>query len=116
MTEEQHAPPAGAVPGFSPQQVWVLDVVAERAAQKAIDGLIKRDCPLPCSRMLAVEQVVFGRAEAGLAGLDARVPANERAIAEVTDTIVWLKRTIAGAFAAGGVALAVWALETLLRH
>jgi hypothetical protein len=115
MTEEA-PPPVGAVPGFTPEQVWVLDVVAERAAQKAIDGLVRRDCPLPCSRMLAVEQVVFGRAESGLAGLDARMPANERAIAEVADTIVWLKRTIAGALAAGGVGLAVWSLETLLRH
>ena len=116
MTDDALPTAAGSVPEFTPQQVWVLDVVAERAANKAVERLTQRDCPLSCPRMDAISKFCFGKAEDNVPGLDVRVPAAEAAIATVQESITWLKRTLAGALAAGGVALVVWGLEQLSRH
>lgn len=116
MTDDATQPAAGSVPEFTPQQVWVLDVVAERAANKVVDRLTQRECQLPCPKMDAVSKFCFGKAEDGVPGLDVRVPAAETAIAAVQESITWLKRTVAGAIAAGAVALVVWGLEQISRH
>jgi hypothetical protein len=116
MTDDATQPAAGSVPEFTPQQVWVLDVVAERAANKVVDRLTQRECPLPCPKMDAVAKFCFGKAEDGLAGVDTRLLANEAAVARLTESITWLKRTVAGAIASGAVIFAVWGLEQLARR
>jgi hypothetical protein len=110
MTDDlQHA----AVPGFTPEQSWALDVVAERAAQRAVDKLRLGPCPVTCARMEAVDRFCFGKAEDGIAGVDTRLPAQEAAVARLTDSILWLQRIVVGAIVSGAVAFGVWLLE---RH
>lgn len=111
MTEEKQA---GAIPGFTAEQSWALDVVAERAAQRAIDKLWLGDCPVACARMEALDKFCFGRAEDDFAGVDTRLPAVESAVARLAGSIAWLRRAVVAALASGAVALAVWLLERQL--
>ena len=94
----------------------MLDVVAERAANKVVDRLTQRECALPCPKMEAVTKFCFGNAEDGVPGLNVRVPTNEDALAALQDSIKWLKRTLAAAIAAGCVTFVVWGLEQLARR
>lgn len=111
MTEQERTQPTGAVPGFTAEQSWVLDVVAERAAQRAVEKLRLGDCPVACAKMEALDKFCFGRAEDGIAGVDNRLPAAEAAVERLTDSFVWLQRALIAALVAGAAGFGVWLLE-----
>ena len=69
-----------AIPEFSATQKWVIEVVAEKAADKAVEKFFINGCPMPCRRVEDVETVVFGRTEKGIVGLDQRMASVERAV------------------------------------
>ena len=70
-----------AVPGFTAEQSWAVDVVAERAADRVLAKFFANGCPVPCPKVDAISGAVFGRAENGVPGLVQRTAANEDAIA-----------------------------------
>ena len=83
-----------AVPGFTPEQSWAMDVVAERAATRVVEKFALNGCPFPCP----VRTVVLGSSETGVVGLDDRVRELERFTARI-NRITWV--------AVSGVILAV---------
>lgn len=88
MNDEQGTD-MSVLPGFTPEQTWVLNTIADKAAQRAIEQFAKRDCVLVCPRMDAVEMVTFGRTERGVVGLDQRMAAVERTLATLR-RVTWL--------------------------
>jgi|GEM_PF-4038957 len=78
------------IPGFTVEQSWALQVVADAAAKAAVQELIKSGCPFACDDMAAVKTVVFGRSEAGIKGLDDRVATNERSITRLESSKRWM--------------------------
>jgi len=97
------------VPGFSAEQSWAVDVVAERAADRVLAKFFANGCPVPCPRVDAISGAVFGRAENGVPGLVQRTAANEDAIAALQNAKApapdWRVRVLWGV----GLALAGWA-------
>ena len=82
------------VPGFTPEQSWAMDVVAERAATRVVEKFTASGCPFPCS----VRTVVLGSSETGVVGLDDRVRSLETFTNRI-NRITWV--------AVSGVVLAV---------
>lgn len=82
-------PPPDPIPGFTKEQSWAMNVVAEHAADRAIAKLQKGPCPVECTSMDAVQTVVFGRTERGISGLDSRVADLERAMANLK-RVTWV--------------------------
>jgi hypothetical protein len=77
------------IPGFTPEQSWVIRQVAREAAREAVNEFSKRECTLSCPRMDNVEATVFGSSERSLVGLDDRVRQLERFEARVA-RLTWL--------------------------
>ncbi len=98
-----------SVPGFTAEQSWAVDVVAERAADRVLAKFFANGCPVPCPKVDAISGAVFGRVENGVPGLVQRTAANEDAIAALqkakTPAPDWRVRVIWGV----GLALAGWA-------
>lgn len=92
-----------SVPGFTEEQVWAMNVVAERAAQRVLEKFVSGGCHIPC----ALKTVVCGSEDGKVTGLDATVARHERELQELLDNIKWSKRLIYGAFASGTVAFIV---------
>ncbi len=78
-----------ALPEFTAAQTWVLEVVAEKAADKAVEKFSAQPCTLSCPRMEAVEGVTFGNAEHGVRGLDDRLMTAEKTLANLI-RLMWL--------------------------
>jgi len=83
---EHHTP----IPGFTSEQSWALVKVADEAAERAIAKMRSNGCPVGgCNDRVALEAVVFGRAEAGVVGLDSRVADLERMAANLR-RVMWI--------------------------
>ena len=105
MDDERQA----AVPGFTVEQSWAMDVVAERAADRVLAKFFENGCPVPCPKVDAISATVFGRAETGVVGLVQRQATAEADIAALQSAKApapdWRVRVIWGV----GIALAGWA-------
>ncbi len=92
------------IPGFTPEQAYILDSVAERAARRVLDDFKKAGgCPFACDDMADVKSTVYGN---GHDGLKTRVTRLE---SEMQD-VVWTKRaSLAAALsAAGALIVSLW--------
>lgn len=82
--------PDASIPGFTAEQKWVIEQVADAAAERAIAKLRENGCPVSgCSERGELQAVVFGRAEAGIVGLDERVATLERTNATLR-RVTWM--------------------------
>jgi hypothetical protein len=100
------------VPAFTADQSWVMDVVAEKAANRVLEKFFENGCPVPCARVDAISAAVFGRAETGVVGLVQRTTIAESEILslqEARQTPDWRVRVLWGV----GIALCGWAGLTL---
>jgi hypothetical protein len=77
------------VPGFTPEQSYILDVVAERAARRVVAELKSDGCPFECKDMEAVKTVVFGSTEKNIVGLDQQVANNSGTIKQIR-RVTWI--------------------------
>ena len=89
------------VPDFTAQQTWVMDVIAEKAAQRAVDKLVERGCPFSCD----VKVLLYGDDSAGVPGMKQRLVDVESTIGRL-NRITWI--------AVSGVVLAVIGLIGML--
>lgn len=92
------------IPGFTPEQGYILDSVAERAARRVLDDLKKSGgCPFDCDDVSGLKTAVYGN---GHDGLKTRVTRLE---SEMQD-VVWTKRaSVAAALsAAGALLVSLW--------
>ena len=107
-------------PEFTPQQVWVLDVVAERAANKVVDQPHAARVPASLSEDGRRLEVLLRQGRGRRVGLDVRVPPQPRPRSPaVQESITWLKRTVWGRRARRRAAARLrssGALEQLIRH
>lgn len=89
MTPETQRGIAGdrrqSVPGFTEDQVWAMNVVAERAAERVLEKFVSGGCQLPCD----VKMVVLGSPDGKVIGIDDRVRELERFAARIT-RLTWL--------------------------
>jgi len=87
------------IPGFTAEQAWVINTIAEKAATKAADkavaALTTRPCPFACEDMTDVKETLYGAD-----GIKSRVTTLEEQVAN----LVWLSRSALGAAIVAAVA------------
>jgi len=80
------------IPGFTPEQSWAMQRVAEQAARNVWKAICEEDCRLPCKRMEDVHGVVFGHSERGIVGLGQRMDEAERTLSNIR-RLTWIALT-----------------------
>lgn len=90
------------LPGFSAEQAWTIETVAQRAAERAVAELRNQPCTAPCARVDDLEDTVYGN---GTPGLKTSVTQLQKDV----ESLVWWFRLVAGAvvvaLVSGAVAL-----------
>ena len=86
------------VPGFTAEQAWALDAVAERAARKVLAEHGSSPCTAACPRVEEVRDTVYGN---GADGLKTAVTRLQKDVA----SLVWWYRVLVAAVVSSWVAL-----------
>ena len=86
------------IPGFTAEQAWALDAVAERAARKVLAERAQMPCTAACPRVEEVRDSVYGN---GSDGLKTSVTKLQKDVA----SLVWWYRILVAAVVSSWAAL-----------
>ena len=85
-------------PGFTAEQAWALDAVAERAARKVLTEYSSAPCTAACPRVEEVRDTVYGN---GSDGLKTAVTRLQKDVA----SLVWWYRVLVAAVVGSWIGL-----------
>jgi len=93
----------GSIPGFTPEQAWVINTLQERvatkAAEKAVAALTDKPCPFDCEDVAELKSSIYGD---GATGIKTMVTRHDERIASL---VWWNRATIAATLTTMGAFL-----------